>query len=364
MEPNEQAPREVTFEIVPSTAPPPPKLTHALTLRNLWQVWLGMKNLRPNSIARYDTIAKVFCNFFESKEYGGLGHRLTPMGMVEWMQHLRDHRTDTLNPKPYAISNINKTNSVVGGFLKFLKQQHYINESLNECLPRLLDNEPKETLIFTEDEYEKIKEYCAGRSWTQPHLWLFILGYRTGMSLVDCCHLRWRNVHLNDDGPSYIDIYRIKMSSRMGDKSLCQIPIVPFSDVHLWLLNLRNVTPWKRADGITDYVHQEGPGLYACNFQRLRTDFKNICRRAGVDERKTFKCLRNSLCSNLVNSGMQLASVCKITGHNSVKVLLGYLKPDRQVLQDGMAASQQYSAKTVEGKTYSTGMQDGDAAFL
>lgn len=361
---NDEQPREVTFEIVPSTAPPPPKLSHALTLANLWQVYIGMRNVRPTTISSIESVARKFCRFFESKEYGGLGHKISPMGMTEWMQHLRDHRAATRAAKPYSIGKINDINSTVKSFLRFLKRQKYVMDDLAECIPTLLDNEPRITRVFTEEEYEKIKTYCAGRSWCQPHLWLFILGYRTGMSLIDCCHLRWRNVHLNNDGPSYMDIYRIKMSSRMGERSICQIPIVPFSDVHLWLLNLKNVTPWKRADGITDYVHQEGPGLYACEFQRLRQDFKNICIRAGVDPKKTFKCLRNSLCSNLVNSGMQLGQVCQITGHNSVKVLLSYLKPDRQVLQDGMAAAQQYSAKTVEGQKYSTGMQPGDAAFL
>lgn len=361
---SDEQPREVTFEIVQSIAPPQPRLSHAVTLANLWQVYIGLRNLRPSSIERIEEVARKFCRFFESKEYGGLGHKLSPGGMVEWMQHLREHRSATKAQKPLAIYTINKINTFTRSFLKFLRQQKYLTDDLSECIPTLLDNEPKITRIFTEEEYEKIKAYCAGRSWTQPHLWLFILGYRTGMSLIDCCHLRWRDVHLNDDGPSYMDIYRIKMSSRMGDKSICKIPIVPFSDLHLWLLNLRNVKPWKRADGITDYVHQEGPGLYACSFQRLRTDFKNICIRAGVDPKKTFKCLRNSMCSNLVNSGMSLPSVCQITGHNSVKVLIGYLKPDRQVLQDGVAKAQQYSAGTVKDGKYSTGFQPGDAAFL
>lgn len=363
MEDNEQ-PREVTFEIVQSIQPPPPKLSHAVTLANLWQVYIGMRNIRPTTIQRIEDAARKFCRFFESKDYGGLGHKLSPGGMVEWMQHLREFRSDTRAQNTLSINTINKINSIVKSFLKFLRQQKYIADDLGECIPHLLNNAPKETLIITEEEYETIKAYCAGRSWCQPHLWLFILGYRTGMSLIDCCHLRWRNVHLNDDGPSYIDIYRIKMASRMGERAICQIPIVPFSDLHLWLLNLKNVTPWKRADGITDYVHQEGPGLYACNFQRLRHDFKNINIRAGIDPRKTFKCLRNSLCSNLVNSGMNLANVCKITGHNSVQILLGYLKPDRKVLQDGMAKAQQYSANTLKDGTYSTGLQPGDSAFL
>lgn len=336
-----------------------------MTLANLWQVWIGTRNLRPKTIDRSMQVARKFCPFFESTDYGGMGHKLGPMGMTEWMQHLRDSRTSHRTPHPISISTINKDNDVVRGFLRWLRTMNYVNADLAACLPKLLGTDPpKETLIITEADYETLKAYCAGRAWCQPHLWLFILGYRTGMSLVDCCHLRWRDVHLNENGPSYMDIYRIKMVTRMGERSKCQIPIVPFSDLHLWLLNLRNVTPWKRADGITDYVHQEGPGLYSCTFQRFQQDMKNIMLRAGLDPKKTFKCFRNSLCSNLVNSGMNIASVCHITGHQDVKILLRYLKPDRRVLQDGMAKSQQYSSSTLEVQQYSTGFQQEDAAFL
>jgi integrase len=357
--------QEVTFEIVPAApVPPPPRLRHALTLANLWQAWVGMKELRPNTIKRYDSVGRMFCKFFESEDCGGLGHKLSPIGMTEWMHMLRTRILDFRVKRPLSAASINKINHILKPFLRWMKKMHYVNSDLADCIPTLLTGPPKETLIITEADYETLKAYCSGRAWCQTHLWLFILGYRTGMSLIDCCHLRWRDVHLNDNEPSYIDIHRIKMATRMGDRAKCQIPIVPFSDLHLWLLNLRHVTPWKRADGITDYVHQEGPGLYACVFQKFRQDMKNIMLRAGLDPKKTFKCFRNSLCSNLVNSGMSLPNVCRITGHNSVQVLMGYLKPDRRVLQDGMARSQQYSASTLEDGKYATGFQPDDAAFL
>lgn len=363
MNDDEQAPaQELSFEIVP--APVQPALRHAITLSNLWNVWIGLKSThRPKTIKTYRMVAAKFCAFFESKEYGGEGHKLSPEGMVEWMQHLQSHRTQQRIPRPVGPGHINKINTISKAFLRWMRQMNYVSQDLASCIPTLMTAAPKESVIITEEDYEKVKKYCAGRDNWQPHLWLIILGYRTGMSLVDCCHLRWKDIHLDDDGPSYIDIYRIK-TERLGEKAKCQIPIVPYSDLHLWLLNLKNVIPWKRADGIADYVHQETPGLYKSTFATVAQDFKTIFRQAGVDDKKTFKCLRNSLCSNLVNSGMQIANVCKITGHQSVEMLLRYLKPDRRVLQDGMAAAQQYSARTVAGGKQSTGIQDGDAAFL
>lgn len=350
--------REVPLEVLPAIVVQPVRLQHAETLSNLWRVFLGQKNIQPRTLLNWEHTARKFCAFFQNAHMNDADHTLTPQGMIDWMTHLRAHRSAYKDPRPLSAARINKLNSMVKAFLGWLKKMRYIHEDLADCIPILIAEAPKEPKIITEEDYEKIKAYCAGRDRVQVHLWLCILGYRTGMGLIDCCHLRWCDVHLNDDGPSYIDIRRIKLQ-RMGNKAKCQIPIVPMSDIHLWLLNLKKVVPWQRADGVTDYVHQETQGLYVTPFVGLRHDFKRIFRAAGVDSEKTFKCFRNSLCSNLVNSGMQLALVCKITGHNSVKTLLGYLKPDRRALQDGMAHAQQYSSLQAGVGKGSDGMVEG-----
>lgn len=356
---------EPTFEVL---APEPgPKLRHALTLSNLWHVWIGLRGGAPNTVEQRQFVAKRFCKFFGHQSDRSIHHKLTPQGMVEWMQALQKYRIPTENPtrkpRPLSAARINKINTIVRAFLRWMRKMKYVGDDLADCIPTLMQPGPKPSVIFTEEEYETLKAYCAGRPHYQTHLWLMILGYRTGMSLIDCCHLRWRDVHLHDNEPSYIEITRIKIQ-RFGTKARCQIPIVPFSDIHLWLLNLRNAPQWKRFDGITDYVHNETEALYHCTFGRLRQDFKTICRQAGVDPAKTFKCFRNSLCSNLVNSGMQLAMVCQVTGHNSVQTLLRYLHPDRRALQDSMAKAQQYSAQKAGIGKGSDGMQTEDSAFL
>lgn len=315
------------------TVIPPPKapaLKKIITLDDLWKTYVAMKGeLAPSSLELYNFIGRHFCNFMRDRP-------LVPQSMLKWMQHLQGK--GTVGPR-----QINHWNVTVRSFLRWLHTYNYIREPLWTAVPSLNAPAPKEAQIFTEAEYERIKAWCSGRTWCQIHLWLIILGYRTGMSLVDCCHLRWCHVHLDDNGPSYIMIHRIK-TARLGHKAKCHIPIIPFSDVHLWLLHLRaNTERYQRADGITDYVHQDAPGFYACKFSPLRQDFWTIFRKAGIAPGKTFRHFRNSFCSNLVNSGAQLALVCQMTGHNSVKTLLRYLQPDARALQDGLARAQQFA---------------------
>lgn len=313
----------------------PPKLKRIMSMRDLWDVWVGLKgDLAPYTKTEYRMIGNIFCSFMENRE-------LEPMAMVELVQQYQK-TGNTGNNK------INGYMVRVRGFLKFLKKMNYISTDLWDAIPTL----PKESIapaqIFTDEDYHKVEDYCTDRDWTQPHLWMFILSYHTGMSLVDCCYLRWRDVHLNEDGPSFIDIHRIK-TARLGTKALCQIPIIPFTDVHEWLIKLKKVEHlnYKRFDGITDFVHQDCPGLYECTFQRIHHDFKNIFKWAGISQGKTFRHLRNTFCSNLVNSGTQIALICKMTGHNNVATLLRYLKPDRRSLEEGLNKAFAYAE---EGK--------------
>ncbi len=301
-----------------------------LTIDNLWRVFVKMRgDLAPGTLKNYQVYGKKFCNFIRDKE-------LTPRSMLEWMQHIQNG--NTMGP-----AKVNHMNSVIRAFMRWLKTMGYTQEYLGDFIPKLNSPAAKEALMFTEEEYEKIKAYATGRPWCQTHLWLCILAYRTGMSMVDCCHLRWCNVHLSDTGPSYITIYRIK-TARFGLKAKCHIPIIPFSDVHKWLLHLRdNVERYPMHNGINDYVAPDAPGLYACRFQTIHQDFKNLFRRAGLTGGQTFRHFRNSFCSNLVNSGTQIALVCQMTGHNNVKTLMRYLKPDTRSLQDGLARAFQFA---------------------
>lgn len=337
---------DTALEILPPLPPSPPaqRLKPAATLPNLWRAFVGLKgDLAPNTLSHYDIIGKRFCKFFKNRE-------LTPQTMTQWLMYLRGHESGRKGTGKLGAYRINHLNIRIKGFLHFLHRQGFIYTPLWECIPTLPEPERKPAQMITEQEYESLKAYIKDRDRFQPQLWLCILGYRTGMSLVDCCHLRWKDIHLDENGPSYMDIRRWKMR-RLGDKALCQIPIVPNTDIHQWLLELRKVENYKRADGMTDYVHQDCPGLY-CNIMRsLNDDFKYLFGKAGIERGKTFRHFRNSLCSALVNSGMQLALVCKITGHTNVKTLLRYLKADRQALQDGMLNAQQYTEAQAGNQT-------------
>lgn len=321
----------------------PPRTQFAESINNLWTMFVKMRgNLAPNTVDWYYRVGRKFIHFFHDKE-------LTPENMAAWVRYLQDCKKPGYDQGTLSPRRINAINVRIRSFLKFLHRHNYIHTPLWECITWQVAPQPKAPEAITEAEYERLKAYMAGKDCYQCLLWLCILAYRTGMSLIDCCHLRWKDVHLDDNGPSYIDIYRQK-TRRLGEKARCQIPILPGTDIHQWLLELRKAENYKRADGIDDYVHQDAPGEYSYNGYRMRIPERlgRVFRNVGIHG-KSFKHFRNSLVSALVNSGTPYPIVCKITGHGSVHTLLKYLKTDHTALQDGMMKAYEYTEAQKEG---------------
>lgn len=335
---NEQETQAVTptevFEVQP------PAARRLATLRNLWEVYVRLKGeLMPRTRRELNLFGDMFCSFMDGKDF-------SPDTMTEWVIHLQGREIKSFKHGPRKISpnRVNDVNHSIRSFIRWLKTMGYITNDVSSCIPSLRGNAVKEAQAFTEEEYQKIKAYGSRKQHFVTHTWLCILAYRTGMSLIDCCYLRWRDVHMELNGPCYIKIHRIK-SMRWAIKGACHIPIIPGTDIYKWLIWLReNTVRYKRHDGIDDFVHQDAPGLYECTFASISMDFKNLFRQAGVVGDKTFRHFRNSFCSNLVNSDVQIGLICQMTGHRNVKTLLRYLKPDNQALQDGLQKAFQFAA--------------------
>jgi len=235
----------------------------------------------------------------------------------------------------------------IKAFLKWLNAVGYLEQDITGVIKPQVRPVPPPAKTWTYAEYQRMMEYTKPRPHCQAHRWLFVLGYRTGMSLVDACHLRWCHISLNENGPSFIEIYRTKVA-RHGRKSFCQIPIIAGSDLHEELLKRKAVVHlnYKRFDGIQDFVHQDCPGLYLTQMSRLDQDFHKIWNRAGIEIRgRSYKTFRSTFISNLVNSGVQEAMISKMTGHQDLKTLMLYYKVDKHALQDQLNKSYEYGSR-------------------
>lgn len=282
--------------------------------------------------------------------------QLTKENLFEWAMQMKKEKTATV----YVRRTVH-----VRAFLKWLHQMGYVAVDLRDAVPTIQQPPPAPIQVWTEEEYERLKEWTNTRPSLHVYRWLFILGYRTGMVLTECCHLRWCHVFLNDNGPSHIEVHRKKVK-RFGPKSLCQIPILPGTDLHRALLARQAVAHlnYKRYDGINDYVHQDLPGLYARPMPPIQWPINEIVKKCGIERNgRSFKHFRSTFISNLVNSGAQMALISKMTGHQSMQTLLLYLKADKRALQDELSRAFQYGAhnRALAKPQAQTQIQDGPA---
>jgi len=302
----------------------------------LWQKYMTAKLIISQSHRKqYLHAARQFVPFSEGK-------RLDYDLLAEFMQ--------TLHKRYPNHNSYNRVAIKVRSFLKWLYDAHYVYVDMSKAV-KLMPRPQRVTPLWTHEEYEKFKTFLAPRPRRQIYLWLWILAYRTGMGLKDCCYLRWRDVHLNDNGPSFIDYYRIKLAHH-GANGLCRIPIIPGSDLHEWLLRLKAVAHlnYIRSDGITDFVHQDAPGLFeycrgGWSPTVIQVEMCKLWKECGIRMKgRSFQNLRNTFISNLVNSGGQHSLICTMTGHRSMKTALMYLEPDRRSLQDTLQIAFDYAS--------------------
>lgn len=176
--------------------------------------------------------------------------------------------------------------------------------------------------IFTHAEYELMKERAKGKL----IYGMIVLGYNTGMSLSDCCFLKWAEVDMEE-----LVIRRVRHKMRRFKKEAI-IPIIPGSDLHEYLKFRRDVKPdkWLHVDD-HEYVMPEWAFRYKTikghNVAQHVTRFLTKCN-LYLPHRRNFTTFRHTFASNLVNSGCSVVAACDIMGHSNPKTLLGYVKPD------------------------------------
>jgi integrase/recombinase XerD len=87
--------------------------------------------------------------------------------------------------------------------------------------------------------------------------------------------------------------------------------------------------------GVNGYVFckSNGCGYTADYFSRR---FKRACRKAGIDERIHFHCLRHGAATRMIINGAPVPAVQRILGHANIQTTMIYTHPDLESLRDAV----------------------------
>lgn len=144
-----------------------------------------------------------------------------------------------------------------------------------------------------------------------PMAWLVLLGWHTGMAMGDCCTLLWREV----DWENCLIRHR-----RNKTKVEAVIPFEVGGELHTALTARRAA-----AEAAGEYGANLPVSWWLSSRRPLvQSQFRNLCRAAGLPDNKRFHCFRAAMVSDLVNSGVNTVVGMKITGHRTPEVFARY----------------------------------------
>lgn len=218
--------------------------------------------------------------------------------------------------------------------------------------PRVAKKPPRPR--FTIDEYERMK--AAAIKLNGSLYWMLVTGWSIGQSFIDCSLLQHRDVDLDS-----MLVTVVRRKTKLSNAT-ARIHIVAGSDFHLAVLE-------RLKDKDPHYPNNPKTGTYyfdtklaseaICNLAGLRSKARlddwwgKMCAMAGVDRRKTFHNLRATMCSTLVNNGVNPIVAIQITGHSSLHSLAGYATVDDSAIREAfvMAHHKQAVKESIQTQT-------------
>ena len=154
-------------------------------------------------------------------------------------------------------------------------------------------------LYLTENEFNKILPLTASPDLKN----LFIFCFYTGIRLSEAVNLRWRNLNLKQKLLTIGDSEFTTKNARQR--------VIPLCGQVMSVLKQNLV---KNADS---FVFSKSNG-FPFRKEYVSKKFKDISRRAGLNEDIHFHSLRHSFASNLAMMGVPIVTIKDLLGHSSI----------------------------------------------
>lgn len=283
----------------------PVKLERANTLANRAAEYMEVElaGWAPRGLPKVRTELNKLVRYYENREF----NRETAIGYGRWLL------------KNGNIKGFNRAIERARSFFRWLYRMQYIDEPMNEFLPRTMPEPVKEVVTITEEEYLRFVE--ANRQ--HPFGWAIVLAYHTAFRLGDVCTLKWSEVDMANQ------VIRKVPNKTARTGLVVEVPILSGSDLYEWLARMQS-----DRDPSEEYVCPELWYRYR-DQPSLPHEISKRLRKHGINA--TFHDLRKTFESRLANSGINLGLAAKITGRTDPRSLMRYIKPDPDVVRQSVA---------------------------
>ena len=207
----------------------------------------------------------------------------------------------------YRPSSVKKIAVSIRSFFRWMNKRGYSDQVIIDKFPRGLINVPRKSIItFTEKDYKEIKEASRGTGFYS----LSVIGWNTGMRLIDCATLKWSEIDLDQrlitKEPSKTEEHETSV-------------VIPISNELYDVLKSLSTTQTDEYVNSFYAYRAMGGGLSKLYISFLK---KNKLYQKG----KTFHAFRRTAISKwLSHKNADLVTVRNLSGHKSILGLLPYV---------------------------------------
>ena len=209
----------------------------------------------------------------------------------------------------YQPSSVNRIAHSIKIFFKWMVKRGYMEEQVIDRFPRGLVSVPTKPIItFTQEDYEVMKVAAKGTRYYA----LIVIGWNTGMRLVDCAALRWDEVDFKGG------MIKKKPSKTEEHETVVEIPLT---------VELRELLEPLYRDRSGEYINSLI--AYKAIGGDLSKAFERFLKKHGLYEKgKTFHAFRRSAISRwLSHPNADIMTVRHLSGHKNIRSLIPYFKP-------------------------------------
>jgi integrase len=186
---------------------------------------------------------------------------------------------------------------------------------------------------ITPDQYALLRSAARGTVFE----FLFIMGWHTGMAMIDCATLRWRQVDLDNC---------LVMKEREKTRSLAIVPFQKTDDFGRGILIRRALHPEAGPDDFVEpalawYVDRKDAwGRKRTRADSLRMAIRPYTTAAKLKPGAKFHSLRRSFITALANSNTNTVLAMKMVGHSDPRMFASYVTPDVEAMRTSLIAAQ------------------------
>ena len=207
----------------------------------------------------------------------------------------------------------------------FVKEKMILKNPFDEVQVDVAFKATQKRDILTPSEVEQVLKF-EKKDRVQ---FLVVCSLTTGMRLIDCCHVRWKDIDLES---GTIQTHSIKTQKTNADKMI---------KCHIHPLLMEEIEKAKSNDSQGEFVWKDNVDDYARG--SIQQKVGSIFAKLGLNKKKkTFHSLRHTFVSTLINNGTPISIVERLVGHSSTKMSMAYFHENKEVIDNAIASIPNY----------------------